>query len=298
MSKKKPLSRREFIKLGALAAISLPTIHEKPSVDIYSHNQILEEYGGFLIRKNDPDDPPYQVDDAVYQRFDARNSALGRISWDDEAKLELFSNQRTVTEMLSSGKPGFHKEDYALQSAGWTVAKTLGSNAAMHGLHKGLLQLNSINQEQINADISATPWDQFQLKNEEVTQKIKKAAKFYGASLVGITELDERWVYEKSFDSASPDKSGEIIFMDADQIEPLDPEAGKQAVQDALTEMEPEDLKEYILSTLEEIDPDDLPPGAPDPFIVKTLPASQIAQMVPLMMKMLPESLFAETVKM
>jgi len=156
----------------------------------------------------------------------------------------------------------------------------------MHGLHKGLLQL-----ETISADIYDLPWDRNRLGDEEVSQIIKKAARFYGASLVGVTELDQRWVYQKSFDSSFPEEVGEIVFTDSDEIEPPDPEADKQNVQDALAAMEPDELKEFILSVLEEIDPAELPPGAPDPFIVNTLPASQIAQMLPLMMDMLPMSL-------
>jgi reductive dehalogenase len=292
-SEKKDLNRREFLKLGGFSAFSLAAFLETTRQDKFWFDQSQDNHGEFLIREIYADEHPYQIDDATYQRFDAKNSALGRLAWDNKTKQEFSRNSRTMSEMVASGAAGFNKEDFALYTAAWNVAEISGSNAAMHGLHKGLLQLDPLNHKHVNSDIYAIPWDRKQLTNEEVTQKIKKAAKFYGASLVGIAELDERWVYEKSFNSSSPDESGEIIFTDANQFEPPAPEEGKQAVQDTLTEMEPDDLKEFIINTLDEIDPEELPPGAPDPFIVKTLPAKQIAQMVPLMMKMLPESLLA-----
>ena len=43
------------------------------------------------------------------------------------------------------------------------------------------------------------PWKPSDRTPEEVSQIIKKAAKFYGASLSGIAELDERWIYSHRF---------------------------------------------------------------------------------------------------
>ena len=107
--------------------------------------------------------------------------------------------------------------------------------------------------------------------------------------MVGIAELDERWIYSRSFDVDSPEDQGEIIFVSADYIEIPDPEVCKQNILAALEAMEDDDLKDFIITTLEEIDPDTLPPGAPSPFLVGTLPASQVAQMLPMMMGIMPE---------
>lgn len=292
-SQKTKINRRDFLKLGGVSVFSLTAPFEIARGNALWLDQSERRNGNFLILESSADNPAYEIDEETYQRFDAKNSALGRMAWDSQVQQALASNPRTISEMIAGDTAGFNKEDFALNIAAWNIADASDSNAAMHGLHEGLLQLDSLNLKYFNSDINTIPWDRKRLTNEEVTQKIKKAAKFFGASLVGIAELDDRWVYKNSFDNSLPDERGEIIFTDADQIELPDPEEGKQAVQDAFTEMEPDFLKDFILTTLEEIDPEDLPPGAPDPFIVKTLPASQIAQMVPLMIKMLPESLLA-----
>jgi len=117
MSHNNNISRREFIKLGGLAAISLPTISETRRVGQYSLNISSEEYGGFLIRKNFPDHPPYEVDETIYQRFDAKNSALGH-----SAEQKFFVDQHSDEQLIASEQPGFQKEDFSLHVAGWTVA--------------------------------------------------------------------------------------------------------------------------------------------------------------------------------
>ena len=289
MSPKKLLSRREFIKLGGLAAAALPAFDRAPGLGASQRQESPEIGKGFLIRTVNQDDPPYEIDDSCYRRFDPRNSALGRAVWDHVVQRMLSQNRGNNEAAIKSSEAGFSVADYALYAAAWGASRVFGSNTAMHGSHDGLLQLDRLGNGSDEFSTETKP-----LSLENVTQKIKKAARFYGASLVGITKLDERWVYEKSFDSASPDKAGEIVFVDADQVaEPYDPEQDKQNVEDALTAMEADDLKEFVLDTLEEIDSAELPPGAPDPFIVKSLPASQLAQMIPLMMDMLPESLLA-----
>lgn len=287
MTDNKSLSRREFIKLGGLAAATLPALNQTPHIYRDKSNFPTPELHQFLIRTADKDDPPYEIDPTIYQRFDARNSGLGREVWDSEAQRWISQFQRE--DEITSIDAVFSKADLAFYAAAWGAARAFGSNAAMHGSHQGMLQLDRLDSAADEVSIENPP-----LSPGSITPKIKKAARFYGADLVGIAKLDQRWVYEKSFDSASPESAGEIVFVDTDMpVEPHDPEEDKQNVQDALTAMKADDLKEFVLNTLEEIDSQELPPGAPDPFIVKSLPASQLAQMIPLMMDILPESLLA-----
>ena len=64
------------MKLGGLAAASLPAI---TTVGTIGDQEVLASpgaYGGFLARTHDRDNPPYKVDDSVYRRFDAKGRRL------------------------------------------------------------------------------------------------------------------------------------------------------------------------------------------------------------------------------
>ena len=288
-TKKNNLSRRDFLKLGGLSAIALPILKNGGELETSIHPEFQTKIGGFLIRQSAEDLPPYQINDDIYRRFDAKNTALGRTAWDAEIQQKIAAQQYSDVERIRANQAGFQQEDFALLEASWLAANISGTRAGMHGLHKGLLQLEPHHSGPINPETYNLSWDRGHLGEQEITQKIKKAAKFYGASLVGITKLDERWIYSHSFDIAVPEEHGEIIFTSADQIEIPDPEACKEKIFATLEAMEDDDLKDFIITTLEEIDPDILPPGAPSPFLVGTLPASQVAQMLPMMMDIMPE---------
>lgn len=58
-----------------------------------------------------PDQPPYQVDDRLYRRFDQRNNlTVGRPSWDPT--VQKYSRQAPATRaaLIQSGRPGYHVE--------------------------------------------------------------------------------------------------------------------------------------------------------------------------------------------
>jgi reductive dehalogenase len=83
---------------------------------------------------------------------------------------------------------GYTQDHYALMEAAWYVedsfAKgTQGSN------HEGLYAWES-------ADPEIALWRKVSIADPgSVTKKVKRAARFFGASLAGVCELDRRWVY-------------------------------------------------------------------------------------------------------
>ena len=136
-------------------------------------------------------------------RFDQRNDMFRRARYDPEwiEQARAFYGPAQVQD-----KAGYTQEDYALCSAAWHVENsfamgTLGSN------HKGLYAW-----EDLHPGGSYTPPD---LKTDvsdptEASRKVKRAARIFGASLVGICELDRRWVYSH----VSNDITGEHIALD------------------------------------------------------------------------------------
>jgi reductive dehalogenase len=90
---------------------------------------------------------------------------------------------------IESKKEGYSRIDFALVAAGWTVYERFP--------HAFTWERNEL------MDIGyGTNWMKSKYKIEDpksITNYIKKAANFYGASLVGITDVNEKWIYKTGF---------------------------------------------------------------------------------------------------
>ena len=65
---------------------------------------------------------PYTITDAL-QRFNQRYTAFARARWDDSCP--LYAQQgKPVDEILEAGRPGYGREDLALQNGAWAVARS------------------------------------------------------------------------------------------------------------------------------------------------------------------------------
>ncbi len=122
------------------------------------------------------------------ERFDQRNDMFRRTRYDPRwiERAETFYGPIQVQD-----KPGYTPEDYAIGDASWYVEDffamgCLGSN------HQGLYAWECPDPESAHMppDLKIDASDP-----AEVSRKIKRAARFFGASLVGICELDRRWLY-------------------------------------------------------------------------------------------------------
>lgn len=190
-------SRRDVLKMGGLSALALPAV---TSLGRIGGNTLLastEQYGGFLV-KTRANGTSYQVKDSSYSRFDARNVIFNRMVWDKTLQAKIGPKEHAPDQWIADKKPGFAREDFALVRAAWTVASTFGTNAAQANDHGGLLSVEPLPpSDPFSAGWLdyAKPWDHGDLSNADITKMVKKAALFYGASLVGIAPLDQRWIF-------------------------------------------------------------------------------------------------------
>ena len=224
MSKEKSLTRRDFLKFGSLSALSLPLINVINRIGTDEIISSEEIFGGFLVRRLSKGEPPYDVDNSIYERMDARNNGFSRMLWDGEFVNNIFEGLGPPPR----GETGFKREDEALSNAGWTAALWLDPTATEReelvttiggGPPRGILSHKPLAAS--SKHLRETPWDN-DYSDQKKTEIVKKAAHFFGASLVGITELDERWVYSNNFDEElGPDNGGEgkVIFSE-DYAEP------------------------------------------------------------------------------
>jgi epoxyqueuosine reductase len=140
---------------------------------------------GVRVRK--VDEPPYTVDEARLERYDQRKLIFNRVSmdptWGGYGRSEEESGLRNIAE----GKPGYTRLDYALSEAAWTVHD---------------VWTNAFSWERLirpgGPSLMGDKWyrDRYSVDDVgEITARVKKAARFYGADLVGVTRVNPKWIY-------------------------------------------------------------------------------------------------------
>ncbi len=131
----------------------------------------------------------YEIDENVYQRFEAKYHMLYRRTWDKNLLTYGKMFEENIENHIFSKKEGYGRIDFALVAAGWTVYEQFPFAFAW--------------KRKADYDIGyGINWMKSKYKIEDrkiFTQSIKKAAKFYGASLVGVANVNENWVYKSGF---------------------------------------------------------------------------------------------------
>jgi len=216
MSKNKQINRRDFLRMGGMAAMTLPVIKVVGNIGDQEVVSSPETYGSFLVKRQAAT-APNRIDPEKFERFDQFNEAFNRAGWDQEFQMTL-PPEGGFGIVEDPMKPGYRREDLALSDASWTIGNAFGTGAGMNGYHQGLYSLDNLGRP-------GQPWDHSYLSTDEITQRIKTAALFFGASLVGVSELDENWLYSKysSMDREAGElKRGDINFVDAEKAEYLE----------------------------------------------------------------------------
>jgi epoxyqueuosine reductase len=134
------------------------------------------------------------------ERFDQRSDMFRRARYDPEW-IERTGAFYDPFQVRVREKAGYGHEEYALSDAAWYVEGVCGRGCRgsdLEGLyaweHPHTESAHASSDLKIDASDPAT-----------VSRKVKRAARLYGASLVGICELDWRWLYSH----VSDDTSGE-----------------------------------------------------------------------------------------
>ena len=217
MSENQKVDRRKFLKIGGMAAMTLPAMKVVAKDGDEEIVSSPEGYGGHLVRRQSNGHASvHQVDHEIFERFDQYNEAFNRMVWDEEFQ-KTFPPDGGFGAVFDPMKPGYRREDLALSDAAWTVAGAFGTGSGMNGYHQGLYSLDNL-----EGPDEVEPWDHSHLTPEEVTQRVKTAALFFGASLVGVTELDEKWLYSRYSSMDEESRRGDIRYIDAEKAEYLE----------------------------------------------------------------------------
>nr|MDJ0823772.1 reductive dehalogenase domain-containing protein [Paracoccaceae bacterium] len=153
---------------------------------------------------NWPENTPQRPGDAeagihvsdAFERFAQRDDIFTRAFWDDAvrtAKTDAFFASYRMEAAPRRGD-GFSQRDFALRNASWLISDIMTDRFANQGRREGF-----------QAPLSAyTPVAPEQMPVEDpraMASEIKKVARFFGADLCGITDLDERWLYTARVDT-------------------------------------------------------------------------------------------------
>ena len=132
---------------------------------------------------------PYEIDQNSYRRFEQKYNMIYRRLWDKSLPTYGKMFEYNIDNHITLGKDGYSRIDFALVAAGWTVYENFPVAFSWH-------------REELMDIGYGVDWmkDKYPVKDLKIfTEKTKKAAKFYGASLVGVAAINERWIYKTGF---------------------------------------------------------------------------------------------------
>lgn len=164
----------------------------------------------YTIKTLSPDQPPYMVDDEAYKPFDQRNNlTVGRPNWDESVQSFARRSVDTRVKRIRSERPGYGVEDYSLFLAGGVTTFRMGNN--INHANRGLTSWETLGNK-LPPGI-----DRWGGSPDEATVMVKRAARFFGADMVGIAPLDRRWIFSHAFWADGAHK--EIVFEPSDALE-------------------------------------------------------------------------------
>jgi reductive dehalogenase len=221
---------------------------------------------------------PYQVDESIYKRYDFRK-ALN--------PMMMGAVGSTMLERTRKKAKGFSRMGLAFQEGAWTLQNVFGTDSLFgdEGLYSWQPLEHTGTHGAPDFPKELGRWD-FKADNcttREVSQAIKTVAKFYGASLVGIANVDQRWFYSKSiYMQMSKLMSGAVDLAAEQGIEmpAVGVPSGRDIIFKALQSMENKAMKDFVIHTLEVADPTILQQGM-TAAAGRMMPAGVLHSMLP-----------------
>lgn len=130
-----------------------------------------------------------------FEPFEQRNDVFSRAFWDPDVKSkqadQFFASYRI--ESAPRRGDGFTQRDFALRNASWLISDLISERSSGQGSREGF-------QDHIRDDTPIAE-DKVEIEDPQTeAASIKRLAKWFGASLCGITAYDPRWTYASRVD--------------------------------------------------------------------------------------------------
>ena len=131
-----------------------------------------------------------------FERFSQRNDIFTRAFWDKTVRTDqtdkFFASYRM--EAAPRRGDGFTQRDFALRNAAWLISDVITNRHADAGKREGF-------QAPISYDTPVAP-ERIEVDDPgRMSDEIKRVARFFGADLCGVTDMDERWLYTGRIDT-------------------------------------------------------------------------------------------------
>ncbi|PKQ61607.1 hypothetical protein BZG02_15590 [Labilibaculum filiforme] len=198
------INRRNFLKLGAAgAAIGAVAFPAKAKEEII--NKINEKTAGDFIKTHDKF--PYEINED-YKPHSNKDIMFTGSFWnfhsEDEDVINSGKEFSYKTFMHFEEKKGFDQLSKAMNAGGWALHNTVSPLGSQAISGSGILKWDQYRKKE-GEFIPHHDWineSQYQFGNkQEAADAIKRAARLYGADLVGITHRDKRWDYTDFVDA-------------------------------------------------------------------------------------------------
>jgi len=156
--------------------------------------------------------PPYVIDQSKLRRFDSKNTVLDRVMWDSswEGYMQMYDEK--VFSIIAEGKSGYSRVDFALAYASWIV-----HDAFEGGFSWKKIKPYRASVDTVGIDLTKTKYEVDDPYRMSIF--VKRAARLFGASPVGVCKLNRDWLYA-DVDIPERFKNAIVIAveMDADGI--------------------------------------------------------------------------------
>ncbi len=136
-----------------------------------------------------------------FARFNQRDDVFNRSDWDPEIaspKATAFYQGYFMAGAKARGVEGFSVWDYAYRNAAWHIADVFADLKRDEGRHEGFTDLFTAYRPGNEVPV---PID----RPDQMTAEVKQIATSFGADLVGVTRVDERWLYTHTYRRATHD---------------------------------------------------------------------------------------------
>jgi hypothetical protein len=162
-----------------------------------------------MKKKGDPpytvDETPYTVDETVLKRFDERQTVFGRMLHEPKATFYKRGRFDEIEPILARNEEGYSRVDFARVMGSWSVYDHFHEAYSWEKPKDPYTVMEYPKLARYDIDDPA-----------EMSKEVKETAKFFGASLVGITEINRTWVYSHDRDGTPitiPEKYTSAIVM-------------------------------------------------------------------------------------
>ena len=137
-------------------------------------------------------DEEFNISPAL-KRFNQKNDVFNRALWDDKVNPKDFFQGYDITNYRPKKSKGFDHWDFAFRNASWHLTDVVGErNFETEGTVEGFTDYYSTQTPAPSSKVAIS-------SVSNTTNRVKLAAKMFGAGMVGICNIDKRWIYSENF---------------------------------------------------------------------------------------------------